>query len=324
MKVSILMPCYNAGEYLYKSIGSIQKNSIQDFEIICVDDGSTDDTLKILKKLQKEDKRIRIITRKEKGFAYTFNELLDAAHGEYILNVDPDDWISPIMLERMLEEVGNCDFVKCGFWFEYGESREKYLYDAPDDVFCPRLLPADQKMRFFVSQVAMWTCLVKREFIEKWHIRLNETEGAAYQDTGFIWQINTIANRVKVIKEPLYHYNKTNQNASTASSRYPMAPSVEYNKIADWLLKCPWLGIDVRSVLCRGRFGSYCWNMGRIDKKDRLKFAKQAQQDFNDDYNYIDVRMFTEQEFTVWLTARKSPEEFVKIFEPIEKGRFKE
>ena len=67
MKVSILMPCYNAGEYLYKSIESIQKNSIQDFEIICVNDGSKDNTLDILKELRAKDKRIRIITRKEKG-----------------------------------------------------------------------------------------------------------------------------------------------------------------------------------------------------------------------------------------------------------------
>lgn len=260
----------------------------------------------------------------EKGFAYTFNDALDAAKGDYILNVDPDDWISPLMLERMLEEVGDCDFVKCGFWFEFEKNREKYIYDAPDDVFCPRLLPADKKMRFFVSQVAMWTCLIRRDFIEKWHIRLNETKGAAYQDTGFIWQINTIANKVKVIKEPLYHYNKTNQNASTASSRFPMAPSVEYNRIAQWLIDNPWFGIDVRSVLCYGRFGAYCWNMGRIDKKDRLKFARQAQKDFETDYNYIDIRMFTDQEFTAWLTARKSPEDFVKYFEKIEKGVYKE
>ena len=64
--------------------------------------------------------------------------------------------------------------------------------------------------------------------------------------------------------------------------------------------------------------------MGRIDKKDRLKFARQAQKDFETDYNYIDIRMFTDQEFTAWLTARKSPEDFVKYFEKIEKGVYKE
>ena len=320
--ISILMPCYNAGEYLYKSIKSIQDSTIQDFEIVCVNDGSTDNTLEILQELQSKDDRIKIITRPEKGYAITMNEALDTAKGDYVINVDPDDWIEPTMLETMLDNMGDCDFVKCGFWFEFKDSRQEYLYDAPDDIFCPRLLPADKKMKFFVSQVAIWTCLVRREFIKD--IRLNETEGAAYQDTGFIWQINTTANKVKVINKPLYHYNKTNANASTASSRYPMAPAVEYNRIAKWLLDNPWYGIDVMSVLCRARFGSYCWNMGRIDKKDRLAFAMQAQKDFINDFNYIDVRMFREKEYTVYLTARKSPEEFVEMFKHIEKGEYKE
>ena len=315
MKVSILMPCFNAGDYLYKSIGSIQESTIQDFEIIAVNDGSTENTLEILKELQAKDNRIKIITREEKGFAFTFNDALNAARGEYVLNVDPDDWISPLMLERMLEEVEDCDFVKCGFWFEFGESREEYLYDAPDDIFCPRLLLPDVKMKYFVSQVAIWSCLIRRSFIEKWRIRLNETEGAAYQDTGFIWQINTIADKVKVIKEPLYHYNKTNSNASTASSRYPMAPSVEYNRIAEWLVNHPWWGLEVRPVLCRARFGSYCWNMNRIKKADRLKFALQAQKDFKSDWGYMDVRMFTENEFNVFMLAKERPEDFVKLFE---------
>ena len=322
MRISILMPCYNAEEYLYKSIKSIQDSTIQDFEIICVNDGSTDNTLEILRELQDKDDRIKIITRPEKGYAITMNEALDAAKGDYVINVDPDDWIEPTMLETMLNNMGDCDFVKCGFWFELKDGQQEYCYEAPDEVFCPRHLRADQKMRFFVSQVAIWTCLIRREFIKD--VRLNETEGAAYQDTGFIWQINTMANKIKVIKEPLYHYNKTNQNASTASSRYPMAPSVEYNRIALWLLNNPWYGIDVMSVLCRARFGSYCWNMGRIDKKDRLAFAIQAQKDFVDDFDYVDVRMFTDTEYTIYLTARNSPNDFVELFKKIEKGEYKE
>lgn len=315
MIISVLMPCYNAGEYLYKSIKSIQDSTIQDFEIVCVDDGSTDNTLEILKELQSKDRRIKIITRPEKGYALTMNEALDVAKGEYVINVDPDDWIEPNMFEIMLDNMVDCDFVKCCFWFEYPKKRIKYQYTVQAAEFCPRKLPPDAKMGFFASQIAIWTCLIRRSFIEKHHIRLNPTPGAAYQDTYFVWQINAWADKVRVIPDMLYHYNKTNENASTKSPRYPIAPAVEYGKMTEWCFEHPEYGIYLRSVLCRCRFGSYLWNMTRITKESRREFAKLVQKDFLEDWNYIDVRMFTQKEYDLFMTGKDDPEEFIKIFE---------
>lgn len=316
--ISILMPCYNAGKYLYRSVGSIQASTIQDFEILCLDDGSTDDTYKILRELSEKDSRIKVISRPEKGYAVTMNELLDRAQGEYVLNVDPDDWIEPTMFETMLAYMSDdTDFVKCGFMFELKDRTQKYYYTLQPAEFCPRKLPAKSKMEFYVSQIAIWTCLIRRSFIEKHHIRLNETEGAAYQDTAFIFYINTLAEKVRLIPDTLYHYNKTNANASTASPRYPLAPAVEYRKMEKWCMDNPQYGIWVRSVLCRSRFGSYNWNMSRIKEEDRLEFAKMAQKDFQDDFDFIDDRMFTEDEYKAYLTAIRSPEDYVKMFKGV-------
>ena len=314
--ISVLMPVYNAGEYLYKSIRSIQDQTVQDFEIIAVDDGSSDDSLKILLELQAKDKRIRIISRKEKGYGVTMNEALDAAAGDYVLNVDPDDWLEPNMFERMLEEMeDDVDFVKCAFVFELPEGQqEEYLYADEAVEFCPRKLPPDLKVRFFSSQVAIWTCLIRRSFIEKNKIRLHETPGAAYQDTAFIFQINACADKVRVIPDVLYHYNKTNENASTLSAKHPLAPSIEYNWMADWCLSHPEFGMYVRSVLCKCRYGSYMWNMRRIDPADRMDFARALQKDFIEDWNWIDVRMFKKEEFDVWLIGKNSTTEMVSIF----------
>lgn len=316
--ISVLMPCYNAGDYLQRSIKSIQDSTYQDFEIICLDDGSTDKTYDIIHGLMEEDKRIRFISRVEKGYAVTMNELLDAAQGDYVINIDPDDWIEPNMFEKMLEYMDeDTDFVKCGFWFELGDRKQRYYYTTKAAEFCPRLLNAKSKMEFFVSQVALWTCLIRREFIEKHHIRLYETPGAAYQDTSFNFLINTLADKIRVIPDALYHYNKTNVNASTASPRYPLAPLVQYRYITKWVMEHPKYGIYVRSVLCRCRFGSYLWNMARINKNDRMEFAKKAQRDFIEDNDFIDVRMFTDEEYAAFITARNNAGDFVKM---IEKG----
>ena len=80
----------------------------------------------------------------------------------------------------------------------------------------------------------------------------------------------------------------------------------------------PQYGIYVRSVLCRCRFGSYLWNMARINKDDRLEFAKMAQEDFIEDNDFIDVRMFSEEEYQAFISARNDAENFVKMIEKVE------
>lgn len=321
MKISVIMPIYNAGDYLYRSIGSIQKQTVQDFEIIAVNDGSTDNSLEILQELAEKDDRIKVHTREEKGYAITMNEALDYASGEFVLNVDPDDWLEPNAFERMLSEMDDdTDFVKCAFVFELPEDKQEEYYYADEPVeFCPRELSPELKMRFFCSQIAIWTCLIRRSFIEKHHIRLNPTPGAAYQDTAFIFQINACANKVRVIPDVLYHYNKTNANASTASTREPLAPSVEYRWMAEWCKKHPEYGMYVRSVLCKQRFGSYMWNFKRIKSTDRLEFAMMVQDDFKDDWNWLDVRMFSKEDFDVYLIGKNDPVEMVELFKNIQR-----
>lgn len=317
--ISILMPIYNAGDYLYRSIKSIQDGTYQDFEIICCNDGSTDNSLDILMELQREDKRIKIISRIEKGYAYTMNEMLDRAQGDYVINIDPDDWIEPNMFEKMLEYMDEgTDFVKCGFWFELKDRSQRYYYTTQPSEFCPRRLPSKSKMEFFVTQVALWTCLIRRSFIEKHHIRLYETPGAAYQDTSFNFLINAMADKIRVIPDALYHYNKTNDNASTSSPRYPLAPAEQYRWLAKWCASQPKYGMYVRTVLCRCRFGSYMWNMSRIRKEDRGEFAEWVQRDFLMDDDYIDVRMFSEEDYNVFLIGRDNPHELIKLFEKAE------
>lgn len=315
MKISILIPCYNASKYVDRAVKSIQDSTYQDFEIICINDGSTDNTLEILKELEKEDNRISIITRQEKGYAFTMNDGLNNATGDFILNVDPDDWIEPTMLEKMITNIGDCDFIKCGFWFEFKEGSTEYLYSGPEKVFCPRFLPPDKKMNFYNSQVAIWSCLIKRSFIEKHNLRLNETPGAAYQDTCFWYKAHILADKVKILNEPLYHYNKTNDNASTASTRYPMGPINEYRALIDWVMNRPELALYVRTVLTKCRFGSYMWNCTRIKKEDIPRCVYESRDDFIKDWEFLDTRMFTDREFNIYMMVKEKPEEIIKLLE---------
>lgn len=106
--ISVILPCYNVGKFVGKCIKSIQKQTFQNYEIICIDDCSTDKTLKVLENIAKIDKRIRIISHSiNKGAAQARNTGVINSHGEYIAFIDPDDYINCDYLERLIEAAKN-------------------------------------------------------------------------------------------------------------------------------------------------------------------------------------------------------------------------
>lgn len=114
-KVSVIIPVYNAGTCLEKCIKSIQAQTLTDIEIICVDDGSTDNSNAVLKDLQKEDGRIRIIEQQNQGSAIARNQALGMAEGEYVAFVDADDFLlEETALETMYHAAEKEDMSVCG------------------------------------------------------------------------------------------------------------------------------------------------------------------------------------------------------------------
>ena len=100
MKISVIMPLYNAERYLEESLKSVLSQSLSDFELICINDGSTDNTLNILRTFQKEDNRIVVLENAQRqGAAYSRNKGIEAAKGKYLSFLDGDDIFEEEMLE---------------------------------------------------------------------------------------------------------------------------------------------------------------------------------------------------------------------------------
>ena len=106
IKVSVIMAVYNAERYLRQALESVCQQTLRDIEIICVDDGSTDGSMEILKEFAGQDDRIKILQHLEKtdGAAAARNMGLQAARGEYLSFLDADDWFEPDMLEKAYEK----------------------------------------------------------------------------------------------------------------------------------------------------------------------------------------------------------------------------
>lgn len=101
-KVSVVMPVYNSEKYLKESIESILNQSYSDLEFIIINDGSTDNSFKIIKEYAKLDKRINVISRENKGIVYSLNEAIRLAKGEYIARMDADDISAPKRIEKQI------------------------------------------------------------------------------------------------------------------------------------------------------------------------------------------------------------------------------
>lgn len=116
-KISVIVPVYNVEPYLERCLDSILQNTYRNLEIICVDDGSTDNCSAILDRYAEQDERIVVIHRENGGLSAARNSGMDVATGDYIAFIDSDDWIHPQYFEILLtaQKKGDYDLVICGF-----------------------------------------------------------------------------------------------------------------------------------------------------------------------------------------------------------------
>ena len=126
-KISIIVPIYNSEQYLKDCVRSLVKQTLKDIEIICIDDGSTDDSLQILKQLAEKDNRIKIISQKNDGRSEARNAGLQKVNSEYVMFCDSDDTFDHKMCEKMHDSIekNQTDLAVCEIGIEY-ESHEEY------------------------------------------------------------------------------------------------------------------------------------------------------------------------------------------------------
>ena len=212
--VSVLIPVYNVEKYLQQCLDSIQKQTLKDIEIICVDDGSTDRSGRILDAYAKEEPRLVVIHKANSGYGKTMNAAMQRATGEYIAIVESDDFAEPFMLQRLYENAkqNNADIVK-GNNYDYIAGQRKPANRLKEykkeQVFSIQEAPA-------VLEIAdtIWSCMYRRNFLLENHIWFHETSGASFQDISFSIQGWIYAKRIYFIDEYLLNYRIDNPDSS--------------------------------------------------------------------------------------------------------------
>lgn len=238
-KVSIILPIYNASKYLHECLDSILKQTLKDIEIICVNDGSKDDSLDIIKEYTSIDQRIKYIDKPNAGYGHTMNRGIEVATGEYFGIVEPDDYIKPEMYETLYQKAkaDSLDIVKSNLLCFRGDDERtfwtlKYMKDGQgyDIVDSPEKLQVHMMPSCFTT-----TAIYRTAFVKENKIRYNETPGAAYQDTLFWFATHCVAQKMCVMDKEFYVYRQDNPNQSVQNTRLVNALLYEYKTVYEFL-----------------------------------------------------------------------------------------
>lgn len=202
--ISIILPVHNTSPYLEECLNSILNQSFKDYELICVDDGSSDNSYEILKKYEKIITNCKVIHQENQGVATARNLGLKNVTGDYIVFIDSDDYIKPNYLEKLYNEIcrTNSDVVICNFYRYYENSNLKLpvilkkssgIYSNYDIL--KSLIP-DNLIHSY-----LWNKLWKKELFDNL-----EFPNIKYEDISIMCYLFYKAKKVSIIDDALYYY----------------------------------------------------------------------------------------------------------------------
>lgn len=302
-KVSIITPAFNAEEYLRECLESVVSQTLTDIEIICVNDGSTDGTLSIMKEFADRDSRVVVIDKANAGYGAGMNDGLKVARGEYIGIVESDDYILPEMYEtyyKIAKEHGDLDMVKSDFMQFFGEGDKRTFRLRRLSTMLAnynKVVNPSQDERFFHMNNLCQPGIYRRAFLEENGIRYNETPGASYQDNGFWFQVFAQAQSAYFTKDTFYMLRRDNPNSSMKSKGKVYCMCEEYDYIRDILIKKNLT--HLLGMCARKRFGNYDSTCRRADDRLLYGFFDRFGSDFRKlrDAGELDRRYFTPRDW---------------------------
>ena len=219
------MPCYNVALYFGRCIESIETQDIPqaEYEVICVDDCSKDNTVEVIKEYQKQYPNIRLICHAEnKNAGGARNTALDAAEGEYVWCVDPDDSIETNVLGKLINmsEVQDLDILLFNYILtsESGEESRSGVHKTIGDIQTGIDYTLTQcAPRYLYDMAAHTCCLYKRAFLEEHQIRYPEIRSS--QDVVFVWKAELLAQRVNAVSDSCYNIIRRAESTTGSKGR---------------------------------------------------------------------------------------------------------
>jgi glycosyltransferase involved in cell wall biosynthesis len=271
--VSIIVPVYNAQDFLERCVDSILQQEYTNFELLLLDDGSTDRSPEICDRYAEADKRVRVIHKENSGVSATRNLALDSAKGKYLQFVDSDDWIAADATRLFVQtaEEYACDMVICDFYRVVGER-----VSHKGDIKAKGVLSIEEFAGYMMEDPAdfyygvLWNKFYRNDIIKKHNLRMDNSISWC-EDFMFNLEYLRYAEHVCPIHNPLYYYVKRDVFSYYNNFYKHILDEEQYEKnrlqVYKFLVDSAGDG-TVMPVLMPG-----AWKLGDEQKKDKPKYA---------------------------------------------------
>lgn len=236
--ISIIIAVYNAESYLSKGIEDILAQTFSNFEILLVDDGSTDTTVKICDRYANKDTRIRVFHEQHQGVAHARQKGIENVQGEYTIHIDADDKITPTMLEEMYNAAkgANADFLICDY-MEVNNNGTFYHAQRPTSL-TPEGLVNDMTRRKLYG--ALWNKLIRTSCFQDNKVGFREDLNMS-EDMFFVFDVLPYCSKIVYLPKAFYSYDRT-RNISSLTNMYLSEDKSFYLQEIRWndaVLKTP-------------------------------------------------------------------------------------
>ena len=224
-KISVVIPVYNVEKYVGKCLSSLLEQTYRDFEVIAVNDGSTDSSPEILRHFEARDSRVHVIDQSNGGMSQARNTGMEVASGEYIAFVDSDDFVASTYLEELYDACiqNDADISCCYYYYHYVENDFMFEYPFRCKGIFNRTQAMDKLLRDVQIQSLVWNKLYRRSLFTDYRITFPTM---CFEDMAVAHRIFQNASRVVVLDRPLYYYNQ--HSLSTLAT-------INANKINDFI-----------------------------------------------------------------------------------------
>lgn len=318
--VSVVMPIYNASPFLRQALDSVLAQTLKNIEVICVNDGSKDDSLAIMREYASDDARIKIINKPNGGYGQTMNTGIAAATGEYIGILEPDDYLKSQMYETLYNNAKqyNLDFARSDYYrLTTDENGVEHLQREPicfKAEYYDTVLNPHTNIDLFNIRMENWTGIFKRKWIIDNNIRFNESPGASFQDNGFWFQSYCHATRIMVVNEGFYCYRVDNATSSINQTDKVFVMLDEYRWIESWLKSQPDLFEKFIGIFHYKKTHNCEFALSRLAPDYKLPFLQRYANEYRAAYAHheIDESLFQEDELKRMHALISSPEEYLQ------------
>lgn len=281
--ISVIMPSLNVRPYIRECVQSVCNQTLRNIEIICVDAGSTDGTLEILREFEKNDPRVTVIVSDKKSYGHQMNLGLKHAQGEYIGIVETDDFASPTMYANLfaVAEKRDADVVKANWHrFQTKPIQHDILFERYAGIPYNKVLTVGEKKKLLDGASGIWSGIYRKSFLARNEIDFLETPGASYQDTAFLLKVIMAAQSMILLKKGWLHYRIDNDNSSVHSSGKVFCVCDEMKSVHAYINARPALKKTYQADIWSRTATVYDWNDKRLADSLRIDFLKEVQAEF--------------------------------------------